>query len=375
MGSKHVSLTKPDRGSFARAEIAIYGTSCAEIEQIAQRIATQLSDIKIAYVDGIHRSTDVHDEPRSPFFSLFHIGEESYTLRRQERVFEVEWRRLLDEADLVLVNGNHFAARAQIIVADSRKWESLRKRREQLTRVLCVLQKDDDYPMDVLFSDILQGQSDIPVYSHTDTEAWLRCIERYLHMRIPLINGLVLVGGQSRRMGFDKSTIQKSGLPVREYLYTLLYSQVEEVYFSIRAEQASAFDGKEVLVDRFVGLGPMGGILTAFLHDPNRAWLVVATDLLGLDREALGYLLAHRNPSAVATAFVNPATQMPDPLCTIWEPRAYGYLLEFLRQGHSCPRKVLLNTDVQLVHPQNEGWLFNANTPEDLELFYSHSFD
>jgi len=287
----------------------------------------------------------------------------------------VEWRRLLDEADLVLVNGNHFAARAQIIVADSRKWESLRKRREQLTRVLCVLQKDDDYPMDVLFSDILQGQSDIPVYSHTDTEAWLRCIERYLHMRIPLINGLVLVGGQSRRMGFDKSTIQKSGLPVREYLYTLLYSQVEEVYFSIRAEQASAFDGKEVLVDRFVGLGPMGGILTAFLHDPNRAWLVVATDLLGLDREALGYLLAHRNPSAVATAFVNPATQMPDPLCTIWEPRAYGYLLEFLRQGHSCPRKVLLNTDVQLVHPQNEGWLFNANTPEDLELFYSHSFD
>ncbi len=375
MGSKHVELTKPERGTFGRVEVAIYGTSCADVEQLAQRIAACLPGKKIAYVDGIHRSADAHDKTGNPFFSHLRLGEESYTFHRQERVLEVEWRRPLDEADLVLVNGNHFAAQAQIIVTDSRKWESLRKRKEQLTRVLCILQKDEDYPMDELFSDLLQGRSDIPIYPLKDDEAWIPCIEQFLHLHTPMLNGLVLVGGKSRRMGFDKSTIQKGGLPIREYLYTLLYAHVEEVYFSIRPDQVSAFDGKEVLDDRFVGLGPMGGILTAFMHNPNRAWLVVATDLLGLDREALEYLIAHRNPSAVATAFVNPVTQMPDPLCTIWEPRAYGYLLEFLRQGHSCPRKVLLNTDVQLVQPQSEGWLFNANTPGDLQLFYSHSFD
>jgi molybdopterin-guanine dinucleotide biosynthesis protein A len=52
---------------------------------------------------------------------------------------------------------------------------------------------------------------------------------------------------------------------------------------------------------------------------------------------------------------------------TIWEPRAYPVLLNFLAQGYSCPRKALINSDIQEVEVEDERWLLNVNTAEDLK--------
>ena len=55
----------------------------------------------------------------------------------------------------------------------------------------------------------------------------------------------------------------------------------------------------------------------------------------------------------------------PEPLITIWEPKSYPLLLQYLGQGYSCPRKVLINTEVKLVEPPEKKELFNANHPEE----------
>ena len=51
---------------------------------------------------------------------------------------------------------------------------------------------------------------------------------------------------------------------------------------------------------------------------------------------------------------------------TIWEPRAYPVMLEFLAQGISCPRKVLINSDVKLVET-DDVYIYNVNTPEEYD--------
>jgi molybdenum cofactor guanylyltransferase len=76
-------------------------------------------------------------------------------------------------------------------------------------------------------------------------------------------------------------------------------------------------------------------------------------------------LIASRNPHKLATAFYNPATELPDPLFTIWEPRAYPVLLSFLSLGYSCPRKVLIQAQIELVKVDNTDFLTNANSPEE----------
>ena len=58
-------------------------------------------------------------------------------------------------------------------------------------------------------------------------------------------------------------------------------------------------------------------------------------------------LLEKRNPAKVATAVKGKGKQFPEPLMvTIYEPKSYPVLLQYLAQGYSCPRKMLINSEV-----------------------------
>ena len=119
--------------------------------------------------------------------------------------------------------------------------------------------------------------------------------------------------------------------------------------------------------DSFSGLGPFGAILSAFRKYPNHAWLVVACDLPLLDKRTLKFLTENRNTSNIATAFHSPVTNFPEPLITIWEPKSYPVLYQFLAQGYSCPRKVLINSAIHLLEIPDSQAIKNVNTPTEFE--------
>jgi molybdopterin-guanine dinucleotide biosynthesis protein A len=180
--------------------------------------------------------------------------------------------------------------------------------------------------------------------------------------------GLVLAGGKSRRMGFDKGAINWHGKEQRYYMADLLCTICDQVFISCRPEQQhNIAAGYNALPDTFTGLGPYGAILSAFKANPNVAWLVIACDLPLMDTTTLEYLLQHRDVKSIATTFQSPFDGLPEPLITIWEPSSNEVLLSFLSEGHSCPRKTLIrNSDrVKILIPPNPDALMNANTPED----------
>ena len=55
-----------------------------------------------------------------------------------------------------------------------------------------------------------------------------------------------------------------------------------------------------------------------------------------------------------------------EPLITIWEPKAYPILLGYLAQGYSCPRKVLINSSVEIVEVEDD-LIRNINTPNEFD--------
>ena len=114
-----------------------------------------------------------------------------------------------------------------------------------------------------------------------------------------------------------------------------------------------------------MNLGPFGGICSAFQKDPNSAWFVLATDLPFVNDELIKWLLQKRNPSKVATAIKGKNKEFMEPLITIYEPKAYPILLQYLSQGYSCPLKMLINNDVEIVEVDDD-LIRNINTPEDL---------
>ncbi|MCL5244608.1 NTP transferase domain-containing protein [Cellulophaga sp. 20_2_10] len=181
--------------------------------------------------------------------------------------------------------------------------------------------------------------------------------------------GLVLAGGKSTRMGTDKGAITYHNIPQRDYLYNLLGEVCNSTFYSIREDQKKEFSKEvNVIVDENKFRGPYNGLLSAYNHNPNVAWLVVACDLPLLDKAALQQLIAERDNTKLATAFATSDSELPEPLCAIWEPEALQQSLAYLNAGNgSCPRKFLINSDVKLVYPEQDKVLLNANSVKEYE--------
>ena len=180
------------------------------------------------------------------------------------------------------------------------------------------------------------------------------------------LNGLVLAGGKSERMGEDKGMLNWHGQPQRYYLADLLERFCDNVYISCREDQLSEMDAAyATITDKYNVGGPIAGILSAMDTNSTTAWLVVACDLPLIDEGTLQYLIEHRNEETIATTFRSPFDQLPEPLITIWETSAKDALLQKIDEGYKCPRKVLINSNATILQAPDNNALINANTQED----------
>lgn len=180
------------------------------------------------------------------------------------------------------------------------------------------------------------------------------------------LNGLILAGGKSQRMGQDKSLITYHDVEQREYLFNMLKTFCATVFTSCKITHTVPVRYNP-LPDHFDFESPLNGILTAFKHDSLAAWLTVPVDMPLIDVEIISYLLSKRNTSKVATCFYDSDGKDPEPLIAIWEPRTYPLLQTFYQAGKISPRDFLKSHDTHIINIPNRNALANINNPEDLE--------
>jgi len=367
---KHSAITRPSNGNFGRNEWAIAGGQCNDIKVLAASVISALSSkYKCAYADTSHNG-ETNDLPGRLSNGAFleYTNQVNYQqFNYNINIEPFKQRQLFSDADLILVNGNHHKAKAQVVIIDNTKKESLQKRAAQLTNVQLFLLADNANEIFDFVKDAVPNWQTIPVFKLTDNENIIAFFADKLAQAKPVLNGLVLAGGKSLRMGFDKGAYHWHGKEQRYYMADLLKNFCDEVYISRSSAEQQIDEPYQTLTDTFTGLGPYGAILSAFREKPDNAWLIIACDLPLIDLDTLKYLVDNRDTAASATAFGNGFEGLPEPLITIWEPKSYPVLLSFLAQGYSCPRKVLINSDSKLLQAPDVNALTNVNTPADLE--------
>lgn len=177
------------------------------------------------------------------------------------------------------------------------------------------------------------------------------------------MNGLLLVGGKSSRMGSDKSElILRNGLTQKERGIKLLESVCDQVFISTSENKGE----ENTIPDAFGSVGPLGAIASAQQADPDAAWLVLACDLPMLEQDHLQALVDSRDSTLDATYFTSSTDNLPEPLCAIWEPSSASAVRAALDNGKNCPRSVLISLDCKFLPSPGFWTLTNTNTEADL---------
>ncbi len=365
---KHSNILKRNNGNYAPNEISILGVKCSIISDLVQKIAENNQKIaKIAYLDASHNK-----EIQAPFLDsyTFHHSR-NLDVNSKNELNKFNARIQFSKYDLLLINGNHYQGQKQILILDNEKEASVLKRLDQLTDVQFVIKMNQDSKYFDFLENQISNIKELPCYDLDDFEKISNHIQQIIIENLPPIQSLILVGGKSTRMGTDKGLLEYHGVSQRDFLVDLLSNKItfknenrKGVYLSTRQEQD--VEGN-IIEDTFKDLGPFGGICSAFQKDPNSAWFVIATDLPFVDKSIIEILLKNRNPSKMATTLKGKTKQFPEPLITIWEPKAYPILLSYLAQGYSCPRKVLINSDVEIIEV-DDAIIRNVNTPKEFEM-------
>ena len=182
------------------------------------------------------------------------------------------------------------------------------------------------------------------------------------------VYGLVLAGGQSKRMGHDKALLRVNGETQLSRAVQLLETFVDRVFVSTRADQQDDSERKKFhrIIDRYEDLGPIAGILSALEEHSDVGWLVLACDLPNIDETTIRFLLENKSGDQPFSAYRSSSDGLPEPLCAYYSAGTSSIIKAFIDDGIICPRKVLIRSDTHLLDQPNPDALDNINTPEEL---------
>jgi len=116
---KHADLKRPAIGNFGRNEWAIVGAPCVYIKGLADKVIQALSaTYKCAYADTSHNDEVILPPGRLAGGAFLEytdqVNHQQFNYARPQQF--VQLKRQFAEADIVLVNGNHQQAKAQVVI-------------------------------------------------------------------------------------------------------------------------------------------------------------------------------------------------------------------------------------------------------------------
>jgi molybdopterin-guanine dinucleotide biosynthesis protein A len=187
------------------------------------------------------------------------------------------------------------------------------------------------------------------------------------------LEGFILAGGASSRMGEDKSRLRLGGQTFVERVAGALSPLASRLSLVSSRPDASAHE-LPVVRDLYESLGALGGIHAALSACRAPLALVVSCDLPFVTRELFERLLSLQTDDADAVAPVQPDGR-PQPLCALYSAATCARVAEeLIRTGELRPRELLRRVRTRWVAfaeladlPHSARFFENVNTPEEYE--------
>jgi molybdopterin-guanine dinucleotide biosynthesis protein A len=188
---------------------------------------------------------------------------------------------------------------------------------------------------------------------------------------IPATYGLVVCGGQSSRMGTDKSMLQYFDKPQRYHVYDILLSFCEKVFISCNEQQSTTIEtGYEFITDDITlgDIGPMAALLSAIALYPKKNLLLIGCDYPFLKTNELEIFSAHcKNAPA---AFYNKTDDVYEPMLGWYPYDCFDELKRMYESKEFSLQYFLKSAQAVKYLPTDINCIQSIDTPEAYKTAY-----
>lgn len=184
------------------------------------------------------------------------------------------------------------------------------------------------------------------------------------------ISIVVLAGGQSSRMGENKSLLPMSGKTMIEHILAQLQPWTDDLFIGANNPDTYSFTGLPVIKDRTPGCGPLMGIASCLEAARHERMLVVACDIPEIPPSFIQRLV--RESTEVDVVMPLDAEGRAEPLLAVYSKKALPAMHAMLERGARrvvsiVSRQALaeFGLSVKYVDLGNAPWYRNVNTKEE----------
>jgi len=192
-------------------------------------------------------------------------------------------------------------------------------------------------------------------------------VDSHWHIR-ENATAIVLAGGQSSRMGEDKSMLSADNLPMIEKIVRQLTGHFREIVIGANDIEKYRFLNLPVIPDVEKGKGPLMGLYSTLLHSKHEINFVVACDIPDLNMDYVKELMRQAKCHEIVVPIWGDGKF--EPLFAVYKKSILDKAKKLLDNGR---RKIILlfeSADVKYVPMQNaEKWYKNLNTMEDYKNY------
>jgi molybdopterin-guanine dinucleotide biosynthesis protein A len=185
--------------------------------------------------------------------------------------------------------------------------------------------------------------------------------------------GVILAGGENRRMPVTKAFIRINGKRIIETNVKIMESLFQDIFIVTNSPELYVHLGIPLLGDVYPVRGPMTGILTALLNASQQWIFISACDMPCINADLIRYMASRRERyEAVVPRPFNKA----EPLFTFYSKRLIRHMERAIHAGTRGLQDFLRNKKVKYIPNQELKNIdtrlqsfINLNTPEDIKLF------
>jgi molybdenum cofactor guanylyltransferase len=174
--------------------------------------------------------------------------------------------------------------------------------------------------------------------------------------------GVVLCGGESKRMGTDKGLIQQNGKTWVQIVAGKISALGLPVVISINEKQVEdykkLFLEEQLVVDRVDINGPLRGLLTVHQQFPQNDILLLACDLIDMDSDTIQNLISVAKSGDDHEFYVYENHGLAEPFCAIYTSKGLKEVFE------KALRNVLNQNSFQSVLADGKTKRIVLNNPE-----------